>query len=411
MTVTLTINNQRVVAPDGATILEAARGAGIRIPTLCHHPDLSNVGACRMCVVSVERARGVQTACTTPVFEGMVVDTESQDARDTRRFVLQMLLSDHPNECMTCEVNGDCELQDLVYEYEVAWPEQDGARHTYPINPDPNPFIFIDLNKCVLCSRCVRACAEMQNRDVWNIANRGFDSKLVAGADQLLLDARCESCGQCVAYCPVGALYDKMSVGRGRVSRITKVRTTCSYCGVGCNFDLNVSNNKVIRVTSATDAPVNGHATCVKGRYGYDYVHHPDRLKRPLVRAQWLDAAELAQRTENGEWRLADGDLKLPEKKPQMADRKRRKRDDQAPAHSEAVHPEIQPKQSPWVEVDWPTALDVVARKFTTIKAESGGDAIAVLTSAKCTSEENYLVNKLTRQVIGTNNIDHCARL
>ena len=200
-------------------------------------------------------------------------------------------------------------------------------------------------------------------------------------------------------------------MGRGRLSRITKVRTTCSYCGVGCNFDLNVSNNKVIRVTSATDAPVNGHATCVKGRYGYDYVHHPDRLKRPLVRAQWLDAMELAQRTENGEWRMADGDLQLPEVKPQMADRKRRKRDDLAPAHDAATHPEIQPKQSPWVEVDWPTALDVVARKFTAIKAESGGDAIAVLASAKCTSEENYLVNKLTRQVIGTNNIDHCARL
>ena len=311
MTVTLTINNQRVVAPDGATILEAARGAGIRIPTLCHHPDLSNVGACRMCVVSVERARGVQTACTTPVFEGMVVDTESKDARDTRRFVLQMLLSDHPNECMTCEVNGDCELQDLVYEYEVTWPEHDGARHTYPINPDPNPFIFIDLNKCILCSRCVRACAEMQNRDVWNIANRGFDSKLVAGADQLLLDARCESCGQCVAYCPVGALYDKMSVGQGRVSRITKVRTTCSYCGVGCNFDLNVSNNKVIRVTSATDAPVNGHATCVKGRYGYDYVHHPDRLKRPLVRAtvarrDGVGAAHRERRMAARRRRLAD---------------------------------------------------------------------------------------------------------
>ena len=189
MTITLTINNQRVVAPDGATILEAARDAGIRIPTLCHHPDLSNVGACRLCVVSVEKARGVQTACTTPVFEGMVVDTESKDARDTRRFVLEMLLSDHPNECMKCEVNGDCELQDLVYEYDVPWPEHNGKRHTYPIDPDPNPFVFIDRNKCILCTRCVRACAEIQNRDVWNIADRGFDSKLVAGADQNLLDA------------------------------------------------------------------------------------------------------------------------------------------------------------------------------------------------------------------------------
>jgi predicted molibdopterin-dependent oxidoreductase YjgC len=404
MTITLTINNQRVVAPDGATILEAARGAGIRIPTLCHHPDLSNVGACRLCVVSVEKARGVQTACTTPVFEGMVVDTESKDARDTRRFVLGMLLSDHPNECMKCEVNGDCELQDLVYEYDVPWPEHDGKRHTYPIDPDPNPFVFIDRNKCILCTRCVRACAEMQNRDVWNVADRGFGSKLVAGADQNLLDARCESCGQCVAYCPVGALYDKMSIGQGRLSQITKVRTTCSYCGVGCNFDLNVRNGKIVRVTTAPDAPVNGMATCVKGRYGYDYVHHPDRLTRPMVRAQWLDAAELNQRMANGEWRMADSKLPATESKPQMADARKRKRDGHQPQA-------LSHKQSPWVEVDWDTALDVVARQFAGIKAASGGDAIAVLTSAKCTSEENYLVNKLTRQVIGTNNIDHCARL
>jgi predicted molibdopterin-dependent oxidoreductase YjgC len=404
MTITLTINNQRVVAPDGATILEAARGAGIRIPTLCHHPDLSNVGACRLCVVSVERARGVQTACTTPVFEGMVVDTESKDARDTRRFVLGMLLSDHPNECMKCEVNGDCELQDLVYEYDVPWPEHNGKRHTYPIDPDPNPFVFIDRNKCILCTRCVRACAEIQNRDVWNLADRGFGSKLVAGADQNLLDARCESCGQCVAYCPVGALYDKMSLGQGRASQITKVRTTCSYCGVGCNFDLNVRNGRIVRVTTAPDAPVNGMATCVKGRYGYDYVHHPDRLKRPMVRAQWLDAGELNQRMANGKWRMAEGREPVSANKPQMADAKKRKRDGHQP-------PAVSHKQSPWVEVDWDTALDVVARKFAAIKAESGGDAIAVLTSAKCTSEENYLVNKLTRQVIGTNNIDHCARL
>jgi predicted molibdopterin-dependent oxidoreductase YjgC len=403
MTITLTINNQRVVAPDGATILDAARGAGIRIPTLCHHPDLSNVGACRLCVVSVERARGVQTACTTPAFEGMVVDTESKDARDTRRFVLQMLLSDHPNECMQCEVNGACELQDLVYEYDVPWPEHEGKRHTYPIDPDPNPFVFIDRNKCILCTRCVRACAEIQNRDVWNLADRGFGSKLVAGADQNLLDARCESCGQCVAYCPVGALYDKMSVGQGRLSQIKKVRTTCSYCGVGCNFDLNVRGNKIVRVTTAPDAPVNGMATCVKGRYGYDYVHHPDRLTRPMVRAQWLDAAEVDQRMANGEWRIADGREPVANK-PQMADARKRKRDGHQP-------PAVSHKQSPWVEVDWDTALNVVARKFAGIKAESGGDAIAVLTSAKCTSEENYLVNKLARQVIGTNNIDHCARL
>jgi predicted molibdopterin-dependent oxidoreductase YjgC len=411
MAITLTINDQRVVAADGATILEAARGSGIRIPTLCHHPDLTNVGACRMCVVTVEKARGLQTACTTPVFEGMVVHTEGSEARDTRRFVLEMLLSDHPNECMTCEVNGACELQDLVYEYNVAWPEHEGARHDYPINPDPDPFIFIDRNKCILCGRCVRACAEIQNRDVWAFAQRGFKSKLVAGADQYLLDANCESCGQCVAYCPVGALYDKMSLGLGRAGQITKVRTTCSYCGVGCNFDLNVRDDRIVRVTSAPDAPVNGMRLCVKGRYGYDYVHHPDRLTKPLVRAQWLDPAQLGQRIANGEWRLADGKWQIADRGLQTADGRKRKRDGHRALATPHQPSAASHQQSPWVEVDWDTGLDVVARKFTDIKRESGGSALAVLTSAKCTNEENYLVNKLVRQVLGTNNIDHCARL
>jgi predicted molibdopterin-dependent oxidoreductase YjgC len=409
MTITLTINNQRVVAPDGATILEAARGAGIRIPTLCHHPDLSNVGACRLCVVSVERAKGLQTACTTPVFEGMVVNTESEEARVTRRFVLSMLLSDHPNECMKCEVNGACELQDLVYEYDVPWPEHDGARHAYPIDPDPNPFIFIDRNKCVLCSRCVRACAEIQNRDVWAFAQRGFRSKLVAGADQNLLDARCESCGQCVAYCPVGALYDKMSVGQGRLSQVTKVRTTCSYCGVGCNFDLHVRGNRVVRVASVADAPVNGLALCVKGRYGYDYVHHPDRLKRPMVRRYLLEGKPKPEVRSQPALAARPGGAGV---RGQEAGA-RRKKNGQFGPRSLIPNPQspIPDPSADWVETDWDTALDIVARKFAAIKAESGGDAIAVLTSAKCTSEENYLVNKLARQVIGTNNIDHCARL
>jgi predicted molibdopterin-dependent oxidoreductase YjgC len=418
MAINLTINDQRVVAQEGATILEAARAAGIRIPTLCHHPDLTTVGACRLCVVTVEKARGLQTACTTPVFNGMVVHTESPEARDTRRFVLEMLLTDHPNECMTCEVNGACELQDLVYEYNVPWPAHDGARHHYEVNPDPNPFVFIDRNKCILCGRCVRACAEIQNRDVWAFAQRGFKSKLVAGADQHLLDARCESCGQCVAYCPTGALYDKMSVGQGRAGQITKVRTTCSYCGVGCNFDLNVRDGKIIRVTSAPEAPVNGMRLCVKGRYGYDYVHHPDRLKRPLVRARWLDPVQVERRTANGEWRMADGTSQLTNREWQMGDGpagglegKGRRKHDQKPSAASRTPSAIAHQSSPWVEVDWDTALDVVARKFAEFKSESGGDALAVLTSAKCTNEENYLVNKLARQVLGTNSIDHCARL
>ena len=378
MNVTLTINGRRVAAPEGSTILEAARLAGITIPTLCHHPDLSNVGACRMCVVSVDNARGLQTACTTPATEGMVVNTESDEARETRKFVLEMLLTDHPNDCMTCEANGDCELQDLVYDYGIEWPQHTGTRHSYEIDADPNPFVFIDHNKCVLCGRCVRACSEIQNRDVWNFAQRGFKTKLVAGADLFMLDARCESCGQCVAYCPVGALHDKMSLGLGRPNQVAKVRTTCSYCGVGCTFDLNVRDGKVVRVTSSEDSPVNGLSLCVKGRYGYDYVHHPDRLTRPLVRSKWLSGVE--ERVEAGDWRAHDPDSPISD--------------------PEAL-----------VETDWDTALDLVADKFTEVKTQHGNDALALMASAKCTNEENYLFNKLTRQILGTNNIDHCARL
>ncbi|MCL4303906.1 MAG: (2Fe-2S)-binding protein [Anaerolineae bacterium] len=396
MTITLTINNQRVVTTEGSTILEAARATGIHIPTLCHHPDLTNVGACRMCVVSVEKARGLQTACTTPVFEGMVVDSESEEARETRQFVLEMLLTDHPNECMRCEVNGNCELQDLVYEYNVTWPEHNGTHHTYPVDPDPNPFVFIDRNKCILCSRCIRACGEIQNRDVWSFAHRGFKSKLVAGADQLLLDARCESCGQCVAYCPVGALYDKMSLGLGRASQVTKVRTTCSYCGVGCNFDLNVRSGRVVRVTSAPDAPVNGMSLCVKGRYGYDYVHHPDRLTRPLVRAKWL--TNVAEQVENGAWQVA------------AVAEKRTQSEIENPAKGGQAKSKIENPDT-FIETDWDTALDLVAGRFAAVKQEHGSDAFAVLASAKCTNEENYLFSKFTRQVLGTNSIDHCARL
>ncbi len=351
MTITVTINNQRVVAPDGATILEAARAAGIRIPTLCHHPDLSNVGACRMCVVSVERARGVQTACTTPVFEGMVVDTESEDARSTRRFVLQMLLTDHPNDCMRCEANGDCELQDLVYEYDVSWPEHSGARHAYPVNPDPNPFIFIDRNKCILCTRCVRACAEIPNRDVWNVSDRGFGSKLVAGADQILLGTDCELCGNCVQACPTGALWTKKSLGKGRANQTRKVRTTCPYCGVGCQLEVHVKGDQIVRVNGVAGAQPNRGFTCVKGRFGYDFIYAQDRLTAPLIRQ-------------------GDG----------------------------------------FREASWDEALDLIASKFQQIIRESGPDAIGGVSCARSTNEDSYNMQKLFRAVIGTNNIDHCAR-
>jgi len=404
MSINLTINNKSITTPDGSTILDAARSAGIEIPTLCHHPDLKDVGACRMCVVSVERARGLQTACTTPASEGMVVDTMSDAAVSARKFVLGMLLTDHPNECMTCEVAGDCQLQDLVYDYGVKWPEPNGHKqHDYEINPDPNPFIFIDHNKCIVCGRCIRACNEIQNRDVWSFAYRGFETKLVAGANQELLDAGCESCGACVAYCPVGALQDKMSLGLGRANQVEKVMTTCSYCGVGCNFELNVRNGKIVRVTSTEEAPVNGMGLCVKGRYGYDYVHHPDRLTRPMVRAKWLGTEMVEERVGSGEWAIFS---EAQERKASLSYQRMSGNGNTAAADADSA---ISPVT--FIQTDWNTALDVVAGKFTQVKKDHGGDAFALLASAKCSNEENFIFSKFTRQMLATHSIDHCARL
>jgi formate dehydrogenase major subunit/formate dehydrogenase alpha subunit len=277
---------------------------------------------------------------------------------------LELMLANHPQDCLVCDSSGACELQDLAYDYQVEVPKWGSKGKRYPVDSDPNPFVRVDFNKCILCRRCVLACAEVQGRFVWGVAYRGFEEKIVAGADTTMLEARCESCGQCSAYCPTGALSDKLSYGLGRAHQIRKVTTTCSYCGVGCQFDLNVKNNQVIGVTSNPNAPVNGMALCVKGRYGFDYIHHPDRLLKPRVRKYLLEGSK----RENG-------------------------------------------KRGEWVEVDWETALGITALNLRERCEAHGADSVGVLTSAKCTNEENYLMNKFTRQVIGTNNIDHCARL
>ena len=309
MPVNLTINGKAVQAREGQSVLEAARAGGIHIPTLCYHADLSPVGACRLCVVEVEKMRGLVAACTLPVSEGMVVQTNTSKVIEERKFVLEMLLTDHPNDCMICEADGGCELQDAVYEYQVAWSPHKGKRHSYAVGADPNPFVFTDFNKCIICTRCVRACA---------------------------------------AYCPTGSLTDKPSRGKGRAQHFTKVTTTCTYCGVGCQFDLNVRDGKIVKVTSSRDACVNGMALCVKGRYGHEFIHHKDRLTKPLIK-----------------------------------------------------------KNGSFVESSWDEALTLVAQKL----GQHKGDEFAFLASAKATNEENYLIQKFTRAVMGTNNVDHCARL
>jgi formate dehydrogenase alpha subunit len=359
----VTINGQTVAAAKGQSILTAARIAGITIPTLCFHPDLSISGSCRLCLVEMDGRPGLVPACSHPVYEGMKVQTETPSVIAMRRLVLELLLLRYTDSGDAAGDRDQTEFLHWVKHYGARLPaETPVPRH--PVNSDANPFLWVDLSKCIMCTRCVRACREVQGRFVWGVAGRGTDSTVVPGAGTSLLDARCESCGACVAYCPTGALDDKMSVGLGRPDKV--VPTTCSYCGVGCGLDLNVKDGRIIRVTSNPSAPVNGMRLCVKGRYGYDYVHHRDRLTRPRVRRYVLEGGTKAAATT---------------------------------------------EQRQWVEVDWNSALAITATKMAQVKQAAGGAAFGVLASAKCTNEENYLMQKFARQLLGTHNVDHCARL
>lgn len=362
-----TINGQVIETPEGTTVLRAAEKAGITIPTLCDHPDLTPFGGCRLCVVEVQGARYPATACTLLATPGMVIRTESRQLSRDRRAILQMLLRNY-YESGAVDRKLDTQFKYWIKRYGVKLKDSMAEAPRYPVDSDPNPFLRVDMNKCILCTRCIRACAEVQGRFVWAQGGRGAETRIVAGPDTDLISARCESCGACVAYCPTGALDNRMSYSLGHPDKV--VTTTCTYCGVGCQFDLNVKDNRIIRVTSNPKSPVNGMHLCVKGRYGYDFVHHPDRLEKPRVRRYLL---------------------------------------------------ENQPKPGPgadrglpgwdWVEVDWDTALAFAARNLSRLRAAYGPRGVGVLCSAKCTNEENYLMNKFARQVVGTNSIDHCARL
>ena len=347
--VKLTIDGQVIEALEGSTILEAARQAGVNIPTLCYLADLTPEGACRVCVVEVEGARGLVTACTYPATEGLVVRTTSAVIREARKSVVELMLANHPQDCLSCQRSLDCELQSLANQLGIREIRFDGERRQYPID-DSNPFIIRDNNKCILCSRCVRVCREIQCCDTLEWTNRGFDTKVTPAFDQSMEDtSSCVFCGNCVAACPVGALTVKPMQHAGLPDK--KVKTTCPYCGCGCTFDLNVKDGKVIGVTSI-DGEVNGRSLCVKGRFGYGFIHHPDRLTTPLIK-----------------------------------------------------------KDGQFIEASWAEAIGIMAEKFGSIKKSHGADAIAVLSSARCTNEDNYLLSKFSRAVVGTNNIDHCARL
>ncbi len=362
MAIHLVINGRSVEAHEGQTVLEAASACGIEIPALCHHPRLRPVGSCRLCMVEIKPQGTLAAACTLPVSEGLEVETESSCVVETRRQILELLLEDYEDAGYAAGDRPATEFERWLAHCGLGVPKRALVRGRFRVDSDPNPFLWVDLNKCVLCTRCVRACAEIQGRFVWGVAERGRATRIVAGADTSLLEARCESCGACVAVCPTGALDDKPSVGRGAAEK--RVPTTCPYCGVGCQMELHVRQGRIVRVSADFGVGPNYGHLCVKGRYGYEFVHHPDRLTGPMVRKELLDGGE-GRRGQRG----------------------------------------------PWVPVPWDVALGIVADRLAAILRQSGPDAIGVLSSAKCTNEENYLVQKFARQVLGTNNVDHCARL
>lgn len=312
MSINLIINGQKVTVEPGTSVLDAAKSIGVDIPTLCYDPNLPKPGACRMCIVEIQGMRNLPASCVTAVSEGMVVETESPAVIEARRTIIDLLLANHPTDCLTCEKSGDCKLQDYAYRYGVRVTSFDGERKDYPID-NSNPYILRDQNKCILCGKCVRTCAEVTERQVVDFAYRGFNTKVVPALDTDLKDSSCVYCNRCVTVCPVGALVDNRMVGKGRQWELTKVETTCTFCDAGCKFDINYKDEEVVGVTAK--APSEGRPLCLKGRLGLDFVNNPNCVEAPFlnkdgefIQVPWEEAlgldrvaAKLAQIKAKGE--------------------------------------------------------------------------------------------------------------
>jgi len=276
MAVNLTIDEIKVTVPEGTTILEAAKGIGIDIPTFCYDEALEIYGGCRICIVEVERARTLVASCCMPVAEGMVVHTESPRVVEARKTILSLMLSNHPNDCLTCEKAGKCKLQEYAYRYDVKFDVFKGEKHLYAIE-DNNPYIERDMNKCILCGKCVRTCNQVEERQVLGFINRGFDTKVSTAFDETYEESNCVSCFRCVSVCPVGALKDKRAAGHGRTWEVEKSEITCSLCDYGCKFEIGKRNGKVVFVTPKAPGP--GRPLCLKGKIGNElkYIENPEK--------------------------------------------------------------------------------------------------------------------------------------
>ncbi len=377
-TVELTIDGFPVSVPKGTSLMRAAVDAGIHVPKLCATDSLEPFGSCRLCLVQIEGRKGFPASCTTPAEPGMVVRTQTSELQDLRKGVMELYISDHPLDCLTCSANGDCELQDMAgvtglrngadeqtvrfalelhgnVRYGVGGKVVDGvagAHHTDSAKDESNPYFTYDASKCIVCNRCVRACEETQGTFALTISGRGFESRVSPGQDQPFMESECVSCGACVQACPTATLQEKTVIELGQPEH--SVITTCAYCGVGCGFKAEMKGNTVVRMVPWKDGKANEGHSCVKGRFAWGYATHPDRITKPMIRARITD---------------------------------------------------------PWREVSWDEAINHAASEFKRIQAKHGKDAVGGITSSRCTNEEVYLVQKLIRAAFNTNNVDTCARV
>ncbi len=355
--VTLDIDGVSVTVPAGTSVMRASAEAGINVPKLCATDSLEAFGSCRVCLVEIEGRRGYPASCTTPVEPGMKVRTQTPKLADIRRGMLELYISDHPLDCLTCPTNGNCELQDvagLVGLREVRYTKGKAsiATHTNLQKDESNPYFTYDPSKCIVCNRCVRACEETQGTFALTIDGRGFDSRVAAGQNEAFMDSECVSCGACVQACPTATLTEKtvIKIGIAEHSAIT----TCAYCGVGCAFKAEMKGSEVVRMVPWKDGKANHGHSCVKGRFAWGYATHKDRILKPMIRKKISD---------------------------------------------------------PWQEVSWEEAIGYAASEFRRIQQKHGRDSIGGITSSRCTNEEAYLVQKLVRTAFGNNNVDTCARV
>lgn len=348
----ITLNGRTIEAREGQTILEVARANGVYVPSLCFHPRVGQSAVCRVCAVEVEGARGLAMSCNTAIWNGMVVRTDTEPVLQARRTIVDLLLSNGTHDCLACEACGDCELQEAAYRLGIERPSESVDKAPLPLDAS-HPMIVRNPNKCIHCYRCIKGCNELVVNDVLDMAYRGYSSLVISDQQLPLGESSCVGCGECVQLCPTGALIEKKAQRQGRTWNLEKVRSTCPYCGVGCQVYMHVDreNNRIAKVTGVDGAPPNDGMLCVKGRFGYDFPSSPLRLARPLIKR-------------NGRHQPAS----------------------------------------------WEEALDYTAARLREIRDAHGPDSICGISSARDTNENSYAAQKFMRAVIGTNNIDNCAR-